>query len=288
MRGARIRLWGVALVALGALVPPLASPVPAGAHGCPSWARVKAFHGSGSMSFAGSATAPEPGSGLTKTVALARDASGLHIRLGGRVDPVKPTIQAGGKTIKLPTEFLGGASGGKVSVGDTYAYSDSGVTGTLSAGAPLQIPGAGAAFLVLYPHGCSYQLTASFDVATIYSGVPWGDKGGFGASGGAITPKRPIPKSLKLTGSAPLSAYYTGCSDVTDISPDEQGCYEFGGGWATDFNTLKTCHSVVAENCGPDDEEEGTAHVSWSLTPKYKKHKKHPHKHHSHQRPQPA
>jgi hypothetical protein len=243
---------------------------PAAARACPSLAGIRAFRGKGSASFSASASGEDPGNGGVETVTLDRSNQNQRLRLAGKVKG--KTLHVGGKTIKPPVVFLGGASGGEITIGDTFSNTGSGFTGSLSAAGPLKLPGAGAAAIVLYPQVCAYQLEFSFDEKTAFHGqvpIPSGN----GAGGGVITPRRHIPGSLKLSGGAAVGAYYSGCSGAE--RPDEMGCYQFSAGWATDFQTLKLCNSVVAVGCGRDDEEEGTAHVSWSLTPSFKKKHKH-------------
>jgi hypothetical protein len=255
------------VVALAAMA---AAPAAAGA--CPSLAGLRGFHGSGSASFNATASGEIPGTGGVETVTLARRNSSQRIDLGGKVKG--KTVHVGGKTIRLATIFLGRAHGGSITIGDRRSATGSSVVESLSAAGPLKLPGAGAAAVVLFPQVCAYQLEFSFDEATAPHGAET-VQSGLGAGGSALTPKRRIPASLKLSGGAGVSAYYSGCSDSEP--PDEQGCYQFSDGFATDFVTLQTCHSIVAVGCSSDEEPMGDAHVSWNLTPAFAK--KHRHRH---------
>jgi len=249
-RGA-VRLVLATCAAVAAL---LAGPMTAGA--CPSLSRLRAFHGSaGSVSFSDTASGTDPGNGGIETVALNRSATSLHIALGGKL------TARNGVTI-----FAGKTSGGGVSVSDAYTNTGTMLTGTESAGGPpdVAIPGAEAAVLVLFPRTCKYQLLISFGVNTTFSGSE-AVRPGAAVTASVYSPQEHIPASLKLSGSATIDAYYTGCR--SGPIPPEKGCYRFGGGWVTEFETLKLCRSVVAVNCEPGDEPQGMATFSWSLSP---------------------
>jgi len=251
---------------LCALLPVLLA-TPAVAAACPKWSKVKAFRGSADTAFDGTATGSDNNGG-TVTVGLDR-AGSVNIDLGGRIP----------KSGSAMTEFLGGTGGGILRVDDTYTDANGGssTTGRQTADGPGVTDGvSNLAFLVLSPSSCTYQLHIAFGVKTTSTG-DWPTSPDPGAGGIAITPVRHIPSNLKLFGTADVQAYYDGCAG----SAPHGGCYEFTGlrggyEWAQEFDTLKTCGSVVASACSPEGQE-GTATFSWSISPstppKKKKHK---------------
>ncbi len=76
----------------------------------------------------------------------------------------------------------------------------------------------------------------------------------------------PVPDSLKLSESRSLPAYLS-CPDQTV----PEACFDFSGGWMTEFVTLALCHSVVAVGCSSDTEAVCTATFSWNLSPTFEK-----------------
>ncbi len=46
-------------------------------------------------------------------------------------------------------------------------------------------------------------------------------------------------------------------------------CYQFAGGWVTDFETLADCHSVVGGNCATTDKPIHMGTFEWSVSPTY-------------------
>ncbi len=168
-----------------------------------------------------------------------------------KIDPAGRIPKSGSSR----TEFLGGTGGGILRVDDTYTDSNGGTitTGKQTGDGPGVRDGfSNLAFLVLHPGSCTYQLHISFGVETSSTG-DWPTIPDGGAGGVAITPERHIPSNLKLFGNAHVPAYYSGCSG----SSPHGGCYEIGGlhggnEWAQEFDTLKTCGSVVTLRCGPE------------------------------------
>jgi hypothetical protein len=263
----RLAVWLLAAAAaVVALL--LASPSRASRHerlsaasSCPSFARVKSFHGlAGTLSFGASASANDASSGGTETIVLSRNGSNLPINLTAKVVSKVSTGGLAGVTI-----FVGKGSGGTVSVGDTFANSGSGLIGKLQSSGP---PSFITAAVGLNPTLCIYQLEVAFGAPAVFSGDETVDPGK-GVTAAVYSPREHIPASLKLSGSAQVEALHSGCPGPDPNAPPVTGCYQFGGGWANDFSTLESCHSVEAVNCGPDDQPEGTASFSWSLTPKF-------------------
>lgn len=267
----RYRLPAILVVAAAAAVVAsvAASPSHAGARGaragaapCPGFAHVASYHGVVSASFTATASGSDPGNGGTQTIALDRKATNLKLTLGGKIVSRVPAYAGA-------TFFLGKASGGAVSVGDTFANTGTGFKGSVHGGGPA-VPGAAA--LALFPSTCRYQFGFSFGAHTSFGGDD-AIHPGLSVHGSAYGPSRHIPPSsaLKLAGSVQVGVYETCRVSLPYEPPPQDGCYVAGGGWTTDFATLFFCNSVVAANCKPEDEQEGTAHISWSLVPSFGK-----------------
>jgi hypothetical protein len=215
---------------------------------------VKAFRGSADTAFIGSVSGSDNDGG-TITVDLTRSGS-VDIDLSSRIP----------KTGSSATEFLGETAGGTLRVNDGYSDTIPPAAGAqIADGTSVQSSLSDLAFLTLNPSSCTYQLRFSFVVPTTSTG-DWPMPPDPGAGGVAVSPARHIPPDLKLDGSAVVPAYYEGCAG----SAPAGGCYEFEGfganSWEQEFDILKTCGSVAASSCVPSGEE-GTAAVSWSMSP---------------------
>jgi hypothetical protein len=277
MRGVRRRRAGTLALAAGgaaaALVAALlaAAPVasPAARAGCSVPRNLTGFHGQFSTSFAKSTSGPIPGTQTTKTISLSRSAT-LQLR-AAKI----PNQLAGG----VPVVFSAHVTGGTATVRDSAGYNpgDVALGDITDSGRPT-----GGGLVGLFSKVCQYQLLVTFFEKTSFSGDASITPSSH-VQGTAATPRRTLPSSLKLAGSAGVSAYYsgactTGGQSIPEALPDVQGCYEFGGGWAVDFETLYLCGATSGGTCGPEDEAQGTAQVSWSLTPIYAPKKKAPKK----------
>ncbi len=241
--------------AAAALVMLLAPPSRAGhaaasgAAGCPSLAGVKSFHGHASLTFHGTATREDPGTGGTETVNLSRAALKLTVDLTQKVSNGKLGIVI----------FIGHAHGGVIKVDDnrTDTYSDASLrySGHESYNGPM-LPSFGAAQLYIDAGTCAYKLHVSFRVWTDFSGSkqiqPQASVAGF-----FWTAREPPHTSLNLFGADGPDAYTGGCpaNPLLAIQP----CYDFDGGWAKEFET-------VAGTRGPFDQ----ANIGWALTPSFK------------------
>jgi hypothetical protein len=249
-------------------VPLLAAPS-ALAH-CGKWGDVKGFQGTaGDIDFDGTATGSDGENGH-ETVQLSRDATNLRIVLSARI-PKRGSGQ---------TEFLGKTKEGVIFVDDEYTDDNSGeiTTGRQRAhGTDVNVILTAVSTLVLHPDNCTYQLLVGFGARTESTGQwpPLGpDKG---VSGVALTPERHIPVSLKLSGSAKVPAFYSGCPSQHHSS----GCYQFaglpGGGsaWEQEYDTVFSCGSSQPPPQGcPDDQKEGGASFDWTLKPQFRKPKR--------------
>jgi hypothetical protein len=236
--------------------------MPAAASACPSLAGVKSFHGHAHMAFDAQASGPDDPSdpnSRTETVTLDRSLASLDIKLTHK------DVTRSGAVI-----FHGKASGGAVSINDTFDESgDSSIHSLVhyEGGLRNQLPSFGGATLFLYPKGCKYQLTVGFNLRAQSSGEIYGSSG---VGGGAYSHTKHIPASLKLGGTAAPDAYY-GCPYT--LTTGSTSCYEFSGGFATDFMTLFQCHSAQAVNCSSSDGPVGVATFAWHLEPSFKKKK---------------
>lgn len=253
---------GVSAAAVALLAPPPSPAAPsagrASSSSCASWAHVKSFNGLvNSLTFSDRAQGASPGVGGTRTIAFDREASNLQIRLGTQLTGSLPGFGS-------LTFFNGKTKGGSISAIDTSEFSNGpSLQGAVNA---IGLPQFVSATLILWPKGCEYQLQVQYAVKTRYTGSK-ASQPRSGIWGGAFTPRRPIPASLKLSGVAAIQAYHDGCS--TARPPDAHGCFEFGGDWANDFDTLKRCHSVTAVNCAPAAHSEGVAYIRWNLAPTF-------------------
>jgi hypothetical protein len=240
--------------------------IPAAASACPPLGGVKAFTGVAHLGFraqaSGSDEPGEPQYGI-ETIDLSRSA-GLDIKLTHKLVSRLGVVA-----------FTGTASGGTVTVNDTFDdSSDSSAHSAYNYQDPLsnQLPNFGTASLFLDPKKCKYQLTVSFGVRAQSSGE---FQGSDSVGGGATSQPKQIPASLNLGRSVELvqdhpDAYYT-CPGDPLLSG--KSCYQFSGGFATDFMTLFQCHSSQAVNCSSSDGPVGTATFAWHLKPSYKKKK---------------
>ena len=232
---------------------------PRAAAGCPSLARVASFHGLvNSLSFSGTATGTDPGNGGSQTIGLEREASNLQLKLAAKVTGALPGYG-------VVTFFTGKSKSGAISAVDTFANTGTGQKGTVNA---IGLPKVLSAAALFSAKLCAYQLEVTYVVKNRFTGDSAVEPG-LSISGSAITPRRPIPASLKLTGAAMIHAYRGGCANSQP--PDPHGCFQFGGDWANDFDTLESCGSVVAVNCGPPDQPEGTAQIRWNFSPAFAK-----------------
>lgn len=231
--------------------------MPAAASACPSLANVKSFHGLAHMGFDATASGPDDPSNPaspTETVMLDRSLASLDINLKHK-DVTKLGIVI----------FHGTASGGSVSINDVFTDSgDSSATSQehYEGGLSNQLPNYGAATLFLDRHTCKYQLTVGFSIRVQSTGE---FQGSGSVAGGAFSHTKHIPASLKLGGVSAPDAYY-GCPD--SFFPGTP-CYDFSGGFTTDFMTLFDCHSAQAINCSSSEGPVGVATFAWHLQPSY-------------------
>ena len=237
------------VIAVGALGGALLV-APTAASACPSLAKAEAFQGTASTSFSATASGDDNNLGTT-TVSLSRSADALRIDLS-----IVGSSAVG-------TVFEGAATGGAVNVNDHYTDSnpDGTTTGAQSASGPTD-PNSSAQ-LVTVAGTCDYQLFLGWGIHTTEMGQ-WPNPPDTNPSvdGNAQTPPTPIPVDMNISGTATVPAY--GGAPANMGKP----FYEIGSdAFAQEFETLSECHSVVTSSCGPNDQPEGTATISWNLSP---------------------
>jgi len=232
---------------------------PATASACASLGRVTGFTGAATTAFLAETTGPdEPGQAQygTRTITLDRTAH-ADIALGH-----KKVTRSGVVT------FIGKAKGGDVHVNDTLDDSGDESAYTKDGSLGGSLPDFASAQLFVDPKTCKYQLSFVFFTKAEHSG---GATGSDRVEGTVYGHREHVPRSLKLTsGQAPEhpDAYY-GCPGDPLLSGTS--CYDFSGGFATDFMTLFQCHSAQAVNCKSDEGPLGDATFAWHLTPHFKK-----------------
>jgi hypothetical protein len=221
-----------------------AAPIAAGA--CPSYAKVKAFHGFGSARFVESASGSDSIGGNV-SVSLDHSATGIQY----------PSVTpAQGERHRV---FIGKAKGGAVGVNDHYTQDDSPgpvTTGAQTASGPTVT---GVAEIGFSPSGCTYVVSFSFGIATTSSGN-WPNNGpsqftpDLGVTGTAFSPVSPVPADLKLSGSATV--------DVNTNPTIGKGNYvplglDARNQWWNELDDLQDAKGL------PD----GTATISWNFSP---------------------
>ena len=237
---------------------------PAAASACPSLVGLKAFSGHASTGFEADATGPyEPGQPQygTETIHLQRSAH-LDIALTHK------KVTRRGVVI-----FTGKAKGGNVLIDDTFDDS-SGRHSGYHFDDPLStaLPDFGSAELFLDSKTCKYLLTVVFAVSAIHSGVASGSSA---VEGTVYGHREHIPGSRKL-GSLNGAPEYPDAYHTCPGDPLQSGkaCYQFFGGFTTDFMTLFKCHSAQAVNCSSSEGPVGNgAAFAWHLKPSYFKKK---------------
>ena len=233
---------------------------PCAASACVSLSSVKSFGGSaGEVSYNESATGTVPSINGTLTIDMNLNATNLKIALGHKVRSRIPWFGM----------FTGKATGGNFLVNDSEAYQP-GDSGSDSAGGPpnLKLPGMELTAVLFDLKHCKYAFEVSAGEYVNYSGPAGAAPPDGYVTFFATSPKRKIPSSLKLKGSASLPMIPGGCNGGSDL--DVSACYSLDGDWANDFKMLRLCGSVSAGICQPDTTPQGLADISWNLKPKFK------------------
>lgn len=243
----------------------IAATPSADAKGCSRVAAVKSYHGIVHTEFDAQASGPnesgQPQYGI-ETITLFRSMQNVDVDLTRKLVANNP--HTGRHVI-----FSGKASGGNLTIKDTFADTVENTQGKSVYSGPVAntLPNFGRATVGFDLDTCRYQVVVSFATKTKFSG----DKAispPLSASGGAFGEAAKVPASLKLNGVSAPDAYQS-CPD----SPLTTGkaCYGFGGGWTTDFMTLKRCNSTQAVDCSPSGRKVGVATFAWHLSPSFKK-----------------
>lgn len=240
---------------------------PAAASACRSPARVKAYKGHATSYFDPDGSGVDTGNGGMYRAQWSRHMVNVDVSLTHR--KVVRNHSTGSYVI-----FTGRAGGGKIRVDDTFTDTGTKWTGRERYSGELGKgrPDYGSATLWFDLHKCAYQLSVSFGVRTALSGTaPWSGRRGF-VSGTAYSYRKPVPRSLKLSGSANPDAYRR-CPGSPFLSG--RSCYAYSRG------AVGLCDSLdlVATGCSASVEPVDTASFLWSLSPKFSqaKARKHPH-----------
>ncbi len=261
----RIRTHGISILSVlsVALVAAVTLPTAAIASGgcAPDLAKVKGFHGHGSLTYQDTAGG-DNGEGGWEKISLNHQADDL------RIDMHREAVTKDGFL------FVGMASHGDIEIEDSLVNSN-GLGGTQTYSGPLVGPrpnfGVADALIDRRKNKCDYEFQLGFGIKAAYSGDEDSDEPLANVSGIGIAAPVNLPESLKLHHTEELSAM-ANCNTPED-SPSE-GCYEPTGGWTSGFGTLALCHSVETTECENPNTPLGGAEVEWSLFPIYKKHPK--------------
>lgn len=212
------------------------------------------------MNFLATASGQDAGGGGSTTIDLNRNAVHLKINLTRNKFLSRRGIVA----------FTGTASGGEVSVKDSYQDTGNGHSGAEHYSGPLKnhTPNSGKAWLYFDTRTCKYQAEAGLNVKATFSGDD-AVRPSASVIGLAYSNKKQTPASLKLVGAESPHAYYPSCPRTSIVTG--QSCYVLSGGWAGDFALLEQCQSVGGD-CGLNDQQDvGDATFAWKLSPTYKK-----------------
>ena len=226
---------------------------------CASLQGVLAFHGHASISFSKSATGDDAQHGGAKSVALQHSASALVVNL----TPSVVSKYEHGRYVF----FAGKATGGEITVKDTYAGTTQKGELNYDNAASTTLPN--PATLIFDRVACKYVFQVGYAVKAAFSGDdalrPYTT-----LSGSAVGLRYEIPPGLQLHNADYPDAGGTACQDPIQTG---QACYLFNGGWSHEFSTLFKCHSLTPQNgCATGDTPTGNAIFSWSLSPVYAKH----------------
>ncbi|HKK07553.1 MAG TPA: hypothetical protein VKA44_01565 [Gemmatimonadota bacterium] len=231
---------------------PVPDAVPEHASSCPSLASVKSFQGLVGPSYSDVAAASSQAYGGQITISVEQGAA-LQVDL-----PARHSGPAFDVTIFFGKVTSAQAVNSRQSIDRPLKGSIAGTElGTFQ-----------SAFLLISPSLCKYQVMASYSTETQFTGDA-GARPGTTVTVTAVSPREDIPPTLVLANSAEIPVYENCGSGPTDI-PRPTGCYSFGGGWKTDFETYKLCHSTIPDaSCASSERSMGTARISWSLHPTY-------------------
>ncbi len=229
------------------------SAVPATASACASLRKVKSFHGHASASIVALTSGSDPESGGTETIGFGRVAQQLAINLTEKVK---------GHGI---VDFTGSATGGKLSVDDTFENSGADIAGEAKYDHPLP-KNRGAVDLLLNRKTCEYKFELGFIVKPTFDGDAEVNPGNLGEN--VSSQAKGIAGDLSLHGFA-ASGAYPECSDPLLAAG---ACAGIESGWMGDFIDLFECGSLDTSACTLSNEPEiGHASFSWDLKPRFVK-----------------
>ncbi len=216
--------------------------VPALATACPSYDHVKAYSATSTVSYSQTATGNDDMDGMA-TISIS------HRGLAVTTPHLTPVPVAH----RTPFEYAGHTTGGTVSVSDSYTdQTFSEISGTQTASGT---PTGGETIATFLSPVCSYQVTVSFGIPTASSGT-WPTPPDLGVWAIAVSPARPIPGDLRLSGSATVPAQNSGSDPLAQGSYVTYGLPGGGSQWESTLDDFST-----------PDQPVGTATFTWNLTP---------------------
>jgi hypothetical protein len=246
----------VGALAVTALALAAIAPTPAAANGCRRLKHVKSFHGHVSFNFDGDTSGTDPDSGGMEEIGLHQHFQGVEVKLH-RLPPstVHPELRL----------FVGEASGGNVSIQDSFENTGTDLSGQANYSGPVSKKGGGAAELVVDRNKCRYLFQAGFHVRPTFSGdsvINPGSLVGFAAEPEVDS----VGAGLTLKDDQTLHLLEAPCAITSFMG----SCANLGTGWLGDYFRLAQCHSLDTSKCTlhPDDPI-GHPNIHWHLKPKF-------------------
>jgi hypothetical protein len=232
------------------------APTPAAASNCRRLKHVKSFHGHVSFSSDATTSGKDPDSGGTEEIDLHEQFQGVAVKLHELpASTVHPELR----------EFVGEASGGNVSVQDSFENTGTDLSGQALYGGRVSKKNGGAANLVIDRKNCRYLFAPGFHVRPTFSGDPGVNPGGL--IGFSALPEYDFARdSLVLKDSQKSHLFEDSCANLTL----KVSCVNLSTGWLGDYFRLQQCHSLDTSMCTlhPDDPI-GHGDIHWHLRPKF-------------------
>jgi hypothetical protein len=245
-----------ATLAAAAFVLAAMAPTPAAASNCRRLKHVKSFHGHISFNFDGSASGSDPDSGGTETIDLHEHFQGVEVKLHRLPsNPALPNLH----------QFVGDASGGNVSVQDSFENTGTGLDGQATYSGPVSKNG-GAAGLTIGRKTCHYRLDPGFYVKPKFSGDSDVNPGFIGFSTEPNIDGVGQGLTLKDDQTGALLEIPCGDADRTYMG----SCFNLETNWLGDYFRLKECGSLDVSKCKlTENDPIGHGDTHWHLRPKF-------------------
>jgi hypothetical protein len=240
----------VSVLALAAL--PVA---PAAADNCHRLKDVKYFHGHFSYANSISASGSDPDSGGTESVGLYDQVDSADVKLH--------LVEAPDRHHPGPYRFAGPASGGQVSVQDSWENTGTDISGDATYDKALPKKNGGGASLAIFRNECKFTIGAGFTVKPSFSGDLDVKPGRVGAVFDALTGK--VGEGVTVEGNDKPGIYEENC-----VNLPVPACANMETPWYGDLFELWECHSLDTSHCNlQSDQPTGHGRFSWHLKPKY-------------------